>query len=421
MMTLKRVAKLLHAGVRGRYRDDAPAGVIGLYLAITAKNRGHWELRFQIGGRPRWMGMGSCRDFDLLQARARARTERQKLHDGIDPLTARRALQATQTTPAALTFTGAAKAYVIAHQGKWRSLKHAKQWTSSLAQFSVPLIGNLDVRAVDTACVLRVLEQNVAAHGRHHPAGTLWQARSVSADRLRNRIELVLAWATARGHRSGDNPAAWGKLKHILPAVKSQGAHHAAVPYARLPQLMAKLLEQEGVAAKALRFLILTAARTGEVLGATHGEIDTVGAMWTIPGPRMKGNREHKVMLAPQALEVLSSLPIEHGNPHLFLGARKMALGHAALTAALQRTGFGGTLHGMRAAFSTWAAEKTRHERNVVELCLAHTIGNAVERSYQRGELVEKRQRLMNAWGAYCTTAAIGDNIVTLSGSGRCA
>lgn len=290
MMTLKRVAKLVHAGVVGRYRDDGTSRVVGLYLCVTGKDRAHFELRYQLNGRSRWMGLGRIQDIDLLQVRERARQQRMKLLDGTDPLEARRAERANRAAATAMTFEQAAKAFLEAHQAKWRSPKHSQQWVTSLRRHAFPILGGLDVRLIDVPQVLKVLEQKVEATGRY-PAGTLWKARPVSADRLRNRIELILAWCTARKYRAGDNPASWSVLRHVLPSVTSQGAHHAAIPYAQIPLLMAKLQEQEGVAAMALRFLILTAARTGEALDATHGEIDTAEAMWTIPGPRMKSGR----------------------------------------------------------------------------------------------------------------------------------
>ena len=320
-----------------------------------------------------------------------------------------------------MTFKQAAEVYIEEHAGKWRSTIHGRQWTASLANYVNPLIGALDIAAIDVPAVLRVLEQRVeAVAGRS--AGKLWAARPVTADRIRNRVELILNWAAGREYRHGDNPAAWAKLKHVLPEAKSTRViPHSAVPYVELPRLIAELQRHEDVAAKALQFLILTAARAGEALGATHDEVDFIDRVWTIPARRMKGGKEHRVPLSDAAIAVLRSLPTEDDNPHLFIGARRQALSRHVLARALRRFGRNETVHGMRSAFSTWARERTRHDADAVELSLAHAVGGAVERAYRRGDLWEKRRKLMDDWGAYCTGPAsgvAGDNIVPI-GSGR--
>jgi integrase len=415
-LTAKKVAKLKG---EGRYKDGL---MPGLYLQVSEAGTKSWLFRYELNGSPeRWMGLGSALVFSLAEARQRARLARQQLADGFDPLAQKRAARAAAAAAAAkvLTFKQAATAYIEAHQAKWRSAKHGQQWLSSLQRFVYPVIGALDVAAVDVPAVLRVLEQKVP-ESLGNPAGPLWTARSVTADRVRNRIELILSWAAGRGYRDGDNPAAWARLKHILPvpAKVARVVHHAAVPYAEVPALMAELRGREGVAAKALAFLILTVGRVGEVLGATWDEIDFDAATWTVPATRMKSGREHKVPLSPAARELLRSLYCEDGNPHLFIGPRRETLSPAALAGALHRLGRTETVHGMRSAFSDWAHERTSHANHTIELSLAHSVGGAVERAYRRGEMFEKRRKLMEAWSTYCTKPPVleTDNVVTMGG-----
>jgi integrase len=415
-LTMKRVSKLVHGGVPGRHCDDAS---IGLYLIIGGPKAAHWELRYQLDHRCRWMGLGSAKTFNLLEARERARRERQRIADGTDPLESRRAERAAKAAADVkrMTFKEAAAAYIEAHQGKWRSAVHGKQWTNTLATYVYPLIGNLDIADIDVPAVLKVLEQPVAGTGRY-PAGKLWTERAVTADRVRNRVELILSWATAREYRHGDNPADWDTLKHILPGSKAAKViPHRAIPFAEIPALMDELQRHEDVGARALLFLILTAARANEVLGAVHDEVDFPNRVWTVPASRMKGGKEHRVPLSDAAMDVLQSLPTETGNPYLFIGARKQALSHAAMTHLLHRLNCSGTIHGFRAAFSTWAREKTRHDHDACEMCLAHTVGGSTERSYRRGDLWDKRRAIMDDWARFCTEpVATGDNVVAMGG-----
>jgi integrase len=400
-LTVKRVAKLVRRGEPGRHFDGQ-----GLYLVIENRRNANWGRRYELNHKAHQIGLGSAFAFTLAEARERNRRISQLLADGIDPLAQKRQQRAVQAAAAAkvMTFKEAAQAYVEAHQGKWRSAVHGRQWINTLATYTYPIIGALDVAVIDTPAVLRVLEQRVPALAGY-PAGQFWTARSVTADRVRSRLELILSWAAGRGYRSKENPARWGDLKHILPAPTKVARinHHAAVPYAELPQLMAELRQREGVAVKALQFLILTAARAGEVLGAAWDEIDLDGATWMVPATRMKSGKEHRVPLSPQALELLHGLYYEDGNVHLFIGPRNERLSNAALTAALRRLGRSETVHGMRSAFSDWAHERTSHASHTIELSLAHAVGNAVERSYRRTELFDKRRRLMGDWAKFCT------------------
>jgi integrase len=386
----------------GRYRD---ALVKGLLLVVNGPNSAAWTLRFEIAGKEKWMGLGSLRDLSLSAARERARAKRLLLLDGIDPLEAKRAEKAARRADAlrSMTFQQAAEAYVEQHGGKW-SAKHTAQWSSSLAAYAYPVIGDLMVQAIDTALVLKVLEQPVQADARY-PAGRLWQARRSSASLLRGRIESVLAWATIRGHRTGDNPARWSKhLSEVLPAGEVAQEHMAAMPWADVPEFVAALRTNISVAARCLEFTLLTAARSGEVLGARWDEINLDEAVWTIPASRMKSAREHRVPLAPAVIELLRSLYTQDGNEFVFIDGRRGGLAPKVMRRVLIQMGRDVTVHGFRSAFRDWAAERTSYPREVCEMALAHTIGDAVEAAYRRGDLFDKRRRLMQAWSDFCST-----------------
>jgi integrase len=362
-LTAKKVARLMRSGEPSRNR--------GLYLIVANKAGAHWELGYQLHGRSRWLGLGSARTFELDEARERAKRERQKLADKIDPLDIRRVERAKQAAANAniKTFRECADDYIAAHRVGWRSPKHGGQWINTLSTYVHPLIGDLDVAAIDTPCVLRVLEQQVTT-SQGNPGGPFWIARAVTAERVRSRIELILAWAAARGHRpQGDNPARGkGHINQILVApAKNKLARvvpHRAVPYAELPGLMAELRRHNGVA-----------ARRGEVIGAKWDEVDLADATWTIPAGRMKRDREHRVPLGPSAIDLLKSLYVEDGNPYLFIGAQQERLSNAAMIQRLRRLGRSETVHGFRSSFSDWAHESTAFSNHAIELSLAHSIG----------------------------------------------
>jgi integrase len=413
-LTVKRVERLLRRAEPGRHHDGA-----GLYLIIKGPRSAHWSRRYELHHRAHWMGLGSASAFSLGEARARNRAASQQLADGIDPLTHKRAARAAQAAAAvkAMTFKEAAIGYITANQAKWKSAEHGAQWLQSLAAYVYPVIGALDVRDVNTPAVLRVLEQRVpAVNGR--PAGQFWTARSVTADRVRNRVELVLAWAAARDHRDKENPAAWAHLKHVLPQPTKIAPveHHAAMSFAEVPAFMAELRRHEGVVAQALAFLVMTAGRAGEVIGATWQEIDLDGAMWTVPASRMKGGREHRVPLSKEAVALLRGLYIEKGNPFVFVGTSNAMLSKNAMSALMKRTGHDATVHGFRSSFSTWAHERTAHSNHAIELSLAHSIGSAVEKAYRRGDLFDQRRRLMEAWATFVCSppTQAADTVVAL-------
>lgn len=398
-LTIKKVEKLSSPG---RHADGD-----NLYLQISDTGVKSWLFRFKRGGRERYMGLGVARDVSLAEAREAARQARALLRKGIDPLDAKQAEKTARALEAAkaISFEAAAREYYKQHEGRWKNAKATKQFLSTLGTYAFPKIGKLPVAAIDTAAVLRVLEQ---AHP-DEPDKSFWMARPETADRTRGRIEQILDWAGVRGFRTGDNPARLrGHLSEVLPPRSSiqRTQHHPALPFADLPAFYADLQQREGVAAKALEWTILTAARTGETIGAVWDEIDFDAKLWTVPGGRIKGGKEHRVPLSDRAIALLEKLPREDDNPYLFVGPKRGGgLSNMALSSVLKRMGRTDiTVHGFRSCFRDWAAERTAYPNHVVEMALAHVVGNAVEAAYRRGDLLDKRRRLMNEWSRYATT-----------------
>jgi integrase len=411
-LSAKKVAKLLSKGEPGNFHDGQ-----GLRLEIRSANSGSWVSRFELNGVERWYGIGPARLFSLSEARERNRLVRQKLVDGIDPLTERQEAKAAARAAAAkmVTFAEAAESFIASNASKWRNAAHAQQWPATLKTYAFPIIGNLSVSAIDVPLVLKVLEQHILIE----PIGAFWSTRTETASRVRGRIEAVLDWATARGLRSGDNPAAWKTIGKVLPARAARVEPHAALPYAELPAFMIELAKREGVTARALEFTILTAARSSEVLGARWDEIDFAKKTWTVPANRMKAGAEHVVPLSPAALDLLSRLPREPGNDFVFIGAKS---GHGLSHTTMNRDVLAGlrhglTVHGFRSSFRDWAAEQTAFSHDVCEAALAHTVGDASERAYRRTKQLPRRRELMNLWARFCLTAPVaasGDNVVGL-------
>lgn len=377
----------------------------GLYLQVTSDAARSWIFRYTLNGVSREMGLGSAFTFGLADARAKARDCRQLCHDGIDPIEARDKRRALQLTEAAKgeTFARCAAAYIDAHRAGWRNGKHAEQWANTLGTYVEPVFGALPAAAIDTAMVVKVLEP-------------IWTAKPETASRVRGRIEAVLDWATARGYRQGENPARWrGHLDKLLPARSKvrRVRHHAALPYDELPDFMRELHQQEGEGAKALEFLILTAARTGEVIGAREAEVNRREKIWTIPADRIKGGRDHRVPLSTPAMALLR----DGGDAGAFVftgGKEGQGLSNMALLALLERMGRSDlTSHGFRSTFRDWAAERTNYPNHVVEMALAHAVGDKVEAAYRRGDLFEKRRRLMAEWARFCATPTRSGDKVT--------
>jgi integrase len=378
----------------------------GLYLRVAPGGSKSWILRYRHGGRRHDIGLGPYPLIGLADARQRANQRRRLLVDGIDPLADRRAQRAAAAVERmkAITLRQAAESYIDAHAAGWRGGKQEAQWRQSLTAFAYPTIGELPVQAIDVGLVMKVLEP-------------IWTAKPETASRVRGRIESVLDWATARGYRFGENPARWrGHLDNLLPArAKVQRVeHHPALPYAEIGAFMAWLRPDTNIAARALEFLILTAARSGEVLQARWDEINLPSRLWTVPAERMKSGREHRVPLSDAAIAIVKAMAAIQLNDYVFPG-RRGALGRTALFDQLRRIGRADlTTHGFRATFRSWSAERTNFPREVAELALAHSVGTAVERAYQRSDLFAKRRQLADAWAKFCATPAVTGEVVPL-------
>jgi integrase len=392
--TINRISATKLAALRapGYYADGG-----NLYFRIAGGSRG-WIFRFALHGRTRDMGMGAYPELDLKTARKRAFELRQLVADGIDPIAERNAKRAAARVEDAktITFDDCAKAYIAAHADGWRNAKHRQQWASTLQTYASPVFGNLPVRAVDTGLVMRTLEP-------------IWSSKPETASRLRGRIESVLSWAQVRGYRlpNETNPAAWkNHLDHLLPAKSKvrKVEHHAALPYSQISKFMEGLRQVEGIAARALEFTVLTATRTGEALGALWSEVDIDAQIWTIPANRTKADKEHRVPLSDAAIAVLQTMQAVRHSDYVFPGIRDgRPLSQMAMLMLLRRMKRGDlTAHGFRSTFRDWAAECTHVENNVVEMALAHAIPSAVEAAYRRGDLFEKRRRLMDDWAEFC-------------------
>lgn len=368
-------------------------GVAGLALLVSNTGARSWVLRVMVGGKRRDMGLGGFPDVTLAGARTKAREARDKIDAGVDPILERSQLQSALRAAqvAALTFEQAAQKYIEAHEKGWKNAKHGQQWRNTLKTYAYPLIGPVLVRDIGTPQVKAVLEP-------------IWHTKAETATRVRNRIELVLDWAIAHEYREGPNPARWrGHLDKMLPR-RSKVAptkHHEALPVADVGAFMVKLREQDGIGARALEFAILTAARSGEVRGATWDEIDLEAGVWTVPGERMKVGKEHRVPLSKPAIRILKAQP--HRKGLVFPAPRSGdVLSDMTLSAVLRRMEVPAVPHGFRSTFRDWAAERTSYPNEMAELALAHTIGDKVEAAYRRGDMFEKRRRMMEDWAAFC-------------------
>ena len=383
----------------------------GLYLQATQSADGtisrSWIFRFALKGRERHMGLGTLQMVSLAEARRAAADARKLKGQGIDPIEARNQSRASAAAANAkqMTFDEAATAYIAAHQSAWGNAKHAKQWSTTLAAYASPVFGKVGIRDVDTTLVLKVLEP-------------MWNAKTETAYRVRGRIENVLDWAKARGYRDGENPARWrGHLDHILPARSDVRAfeHHSALPYDELPAFLARLREQRGVGPRALEFTILTAARAGETIGATMGEINRRDRAWIIPASRMKAGKEHRVPLSDRVLAIIDELGELRGDSeYLFPGIRGR-LSDTLMRNQLWRMNRRDiTVHGFRSTFKDWATERTTFPDEVSEMALAHAVGNRVHRAYMRSDLMDKRRELMDLWAKYCERGQPTADVVDL-------
>lgn len=383
-------------------------GVPGLALQIgkTPEARS-WILRVLVAGKRRDIGLGGYPAVGLADAREAARAARAKIRNGVDPIAERKALRAALQAErlSAWTFRQCADAYIAAKESEWKNLKHGSQWRNTLDTYVHPKLGQMLVRDVGQEHVLTVLEP-------------IWKTKTETATRVRGRIESILDWATVRKYRRGDNPARWkGHLDVLLPAPEkvTKTEHHAALPYSEIGAFVAELRQQEGLGARALEFTILTAARSGEVRGATLDEINLDKGVWTIPAGRMKAGKEHQIPLSQDAIALIRSVSRIDGSNLLFPNTRGMPLSDMTLSAVLRRMGRDFTVHGMRSTFRDWAGETTAYPREVIEHALAHQLKDKAEAAYARGTLFDKRRRLMADWAKFCNTVAITGTVTPIN------
>ncbi len=376
--------------------------VPGLRLSVKPSGARSWVFRATVGSRRAEMGLGSYPAVTLAMAHERAREILDMIHRGVDPTAERRAKRATIEW----TFKRTAEAYIEAHRAGWKNAKHAAQWTATLTTYAYPTIGKKHVRDVNKGDVHTILD-------------AIWNTKNETAVRVRSRIELILNYAVQRELRpEGLNPARWrGNLDAVFPKASkvSKTAHFAALPIDEMHGFMERLRQAEGTGARALELAILTATRSGDVRGATWGEIDLQRAVWTIPAGRMKADREHRCPLSERALELLEGLPRFEGTDLVFPGQRgDKPLSDMSLTAVLRRFKVPVTAHGFRSTFRDWCAERTATPSEVAEMALAHAVGDATEAAYRRGDLFEKRRELMTLWAKFIDTKPPRGNVRAL-------
>lgn len=379
----------------GKYHDGQNTGLI---LQVDPSGRKYWKQRIVINGRRRELGIGNANFISLAEARDTAWQTKRSVVAGNDPLADKRAQKHR------MTFADATEQALIKRFKELKNEKHKKQWKSTLERYAFPVLGNMHVSQIETQDVLRVL-------------APIWEEKTETANRLRSRIEAVLSWATVCGHRSGDNPARWkGNLSELLasPSKLAKTRNHPALQGRDVQRWWRALQERQGMAARALQFLTMTAARSGEVRGMTWREIDIEQEIWTIPANRMKTGQEHRVPLPQHAVDLLKALPRMVGSDFVFWAPRGGALSDASLSAVMKRlheadvrsggdgfvdrsSGRAAVPHGLRSSFRDWAAEQG-FDRDLAEICLAHKVGTEVERAYRRTDMVERRRDVMRDW-----------------------
>ena len=421
-MTALDVKRLTHHGGR-RNTLVAVGGVPGLHLQITPNGGRSWVLRTKVGTKRRDIGLGGFPAVTLSQARDKARDARALIERGLDPVEERKAAKAALVAAQrrGLTFKDAVDRCLAAKLDAFKNAKHRQQWENTLATYATADLGKMLVNDITAQDVLRVLQP-------------IWADKTVTAKRVRGRIEAVLSWATVAGHRTGDNPARWaGNLKELLPAPSliSQEEHHAAVAIDDARRWFAALKRRNGFGARALEFLAMTAVRSSEVRGARWDEINLDKALWIIPAARMKMGKEQRVPLPESAVALLQELPRLADNPLVFPASRGGQLSDMTLSATMKRmhnadianggAGFVDSVskrpavpHGLRSTFRDWAAERTNYPGDMAEVALAHKISNAVEASYRRGDMIEKRRRMMADWGSFITGKVSDANVVRI-------
>ncbi len=399
------VKRIDHPG-HGRNATFAVGGVSGLLLQVTPSGAKSWLLRCKVGDRRREIGLGGYPDVTLAGARERAREAREMIRNGIDPVEHRKATTAAlfASQKRGLSFKEATEKFLIVKLAEFGNAKHRKQWRATLDKYAVPAVGDMLVGDIHVADVQRILEP-------------IWLEKTETASRLRGRVEAVLAWATVAGHREGDNPARWkGNLDAVLPkpGKVQRVTHHPALALDAVAAWFSDVQSRKGFASRALEFLAMTAARSGEIRGATWAEIDLEAHLWIIPAERMKVRSEHRIPLTSEAVKLLRGMDRIMGSDFVFPAVRGGALSDAALSACMKRineakkgryvdprSGRPSVPHGLRSTFRDWTAERTEYPRDMAEIALAHTVGSEVERAYRRGDMVEKRRAMMAAWGRF--------------------
>ena len=369
----------------GRYTDDQTKG---LHLWVKDSGRKYWNLRYTLAGSRKGLGLGAYPEVSLKQARIRAIEQRNHINKSIDPMQLKSAAKAPALASSGEKFQDFALDYIETMRPKWRNQKHGDQWLATVTNYAFPVIGAMPLAEIDTPHVLDVLKP-------------IWGTKAETAVRLRGRIERILSAAITRKLRPAGNPALWkGHLENLLPTPRATDKHHEALPYGDVPAFMAKLREADGISALALEFTILNASRSGEVLLARRTEVQ--GNVWTIPGNRMKAGRQHQVPLCQRSLDLmLIAQSLDPDSQYLFSRGSK-PLSSMAMLMMVRRMQAGLTVHGFRSSFRDWVYEETDHSPEVAEMALAHTIGNKVEQAYRRGNLLERRRRLMQDWAGYC-------------------
>lgn len=369
----------------GRYTDDQTKG---LHLWVKVMGQKYWIFRYTNQGKRLQLSFGAYPDVGLRQARERAIEARNQINKGNDPLQAKKAAKSAPKPSAAPKFKEFALAYIETMRPQWRNQKHGDQWVATVTNYALPVIGAVPLAEIDTQHVLDVL-------------APIWISKTETAVRLRGRIERILSAAITRKLRPVGNPALWkGHLENLLPTPRVTDKHHEALPYVDVPAFMAQLREVDGMSALALEFTVLNASRTGEVLLALRAEVQ--GNVWTIPGNRMKAGRQHQVPLCQRSLDLmLIAQSLDPSSQYLFSRGGK-PLSSMAMLMMARRMQAGLTVHGFRSSFRDWVSEETDHSPEVAEMALAHTIGNKVEQAYRRGNLLERRRRLMQDWQSYC-------------------
>jgi integrase len=396
----------------GKYHDG---GGLGLFLRVDPNGARFWVQRVTIRGKRRELGLGSPPLVTLAEARDKATANKRLAMSGGDPLEEKRKAREV------LTFEQAVEVFLQHKLAEFGSEKHRRQWRATLTTYATPVIGAKPVEEIEMRDVLRVLQP-------------IWIEKTDTANRLRRRIEAVLSWATVAGHRTGDNPARWsGNLSEMLakPGRVAKAANQPALALAEARRWWADLAKREGMAARAVQFLALTAARSGEVRGMIWAEVDLEGALWIVPAARMKAGREHRVPLTKEAVALLRALPRMEGSPYVFFAPRGGMLSDMSLSAVMRRmqeaetrAGRSGYLdprsgrpavpHGLRSTFRDWAAERG-YERDMAEMALAHSVGTEVERAYRRTDMLERRRAMMAAWNGHLE-GAVPENVLQLAG-----